>query len=72
MSKGGNHDVDEGFKKYIEKLQKGDELRENFTSDVWIFYKMKSSQYEKIIPEVEKKQDIKSRNELIKQIKAKC
>lgn len=72
MPKGGNHDVDEEFKKYIEKLQKGDELRENLTTDVWIFYKMKSSQYEKIIPEVEKKQDVNSRIELIRQIKAKC
>lgn len=72
MLQGGNNDVDEEFNKYIQKLQKGDELREGLTSDVWIFYKMKSSQYEKITPEVEKKQDINSRNELIRQIKAKC
>jgi hypothetical protein len=38
---------------------------------IWIFYKMKSKLYERIQYEAEKKQDITSKNALIKEIKVK-
>jgi hypothetical protein len=38
---------------------------------IWIFFKMRSNLYERIQYEVEKKQDIHSRNALIKEIKLK-
>ena len=64
-----SENMDESKKKYLEQYKNKEKIRDGLPSELPIYFKMRAKFYQRIKPEVEKKQSIDEKNKLIKELK---